>query len=245
MKKPIIIFHTQQLFGYSHLTAVVLLWFILASKFSVAQQPLTIQFKALFGAQTLILNDSNYTITKGRVRIETLKFYISSIQLLNQNKIVYQEKLSFHLIDISDSSQQSLTLIIPKNTNYTNLKFNLGIDSITNTSGAMGGDLDPTKGMYWTWQSGYINFKFEGTSDFSKHPKKEFQYHIGGYQNPFATIQTINLEIFPNKKLLVGIDTKQALESIQICSTDHIMSPTLEAVKISKALKQCFKIVKE
>ena len=70
----------------------------------------------------------------------------------------------------------SLALQIPSNIPFSKLKFQLGIDSLTNVSGAMGGDLDPTKGMYWTWQSGYINMKIEGKSNSCKTRKNQFQF---------------------------------------------------------------------
>ena len=78
---------------------------------------------------------------------------------------------------------------------HDKIKFNLGIDSLTNVSGVMGGDLDPTKGMYWTWQSGYINFKMEGSSAVCPTRNHEFQFHIGGYQDPFYAMQTLELEV--------------------------------------------------
>ena len=86
-----------------------------------------------------------------------------------------------------------LILKLPPDLTYDQLAFDIGIDSITNVSGAMGGDLDPTKGMYWTWQSGYINFKLEGTSPDCPARKNEFQFHLGGYAYPNASVQKIAL----------------------------------------------------
>ena len=57
--------------------------------------------------------------------------------------------------------------------------FQIGIDSLTNVSGDLDGDLDPALGMYWAWNSGYINMKLEGKSSSCKSVKKEFQFHIG------------------------------------------------------------------
>ena len=57
----------------------------------------------------------------------------------------------------------------------------------------MGGDLDPTKGMYWAWQSGYINFKMEGSCSQCLATKNNFEFHLGGYQQPFYAMQTIEL----------------------------------------------------
>ena len=84
---------------------------------------------------------------------------------------------------------------------FNTIAFNLGIDSITNVSGAQGGDLDPTKGMYWAWQSGFINIKLQGTSNSCPPPKNEFEFHLGGYQYPFNSLQTIILKTGNEKKL--------------------------------------------
>jgi len=70
----------------------------------------------------------------------------------------------------------------------------IGTDSITNVSGALDGDLDPIKGMYWAWNSGCINFKLEGTRVISGK-KTPFEYHIGGYNGPQATAMKKSIKI--------------------------------------------------
>lgn len=100
--------------------------------------------------------------SKDSIQLETLKIYISELSILNDKNVIWKEQNSFHLIDFSHPSTLLLILKLPSYQSFNKLKFNLGIDSLTNVSGAMGGDLDPTNGMYWTWQSGYINFKLEG-----------------------------------------------------------------------------------
>ena len=143
-----------------------------------------------------LLNDS--------IKIETLKFYISDFELLENKKIIYSDKKRYHLLDFEN--ENSMNILTSKITigNYNVAKFMLGIDSATNVSGAMGGDLDPTKGMYWTWQSGYINIKLEGKSKVCRTRNHEFQFHIGGYLPPHKTIQEIfvlNFCVFRLRKL--------------------------------------------
>ncbi|MFN6086764.1 MAG: MbnP family protein, partial [Fluviicola sp.] len=117
--------------------------------------------------------------------------YISNVELKNGNKVVFKEKNSFHLIDFSDTSTTSF-LLTNKKVNFTSISFQVGVDSSTTLSGALGGDLDPTKGMYWTWQTGYIHFKLEGINNFKT--KKDFVYHIGGFQHPNNTLRKIELK---------------------------------------------------
>ncbi|MBI3236019.1 MAG: hypothetical protein HYZ42_18620 [Bacteroidetes bacterium] len=121
---------------------------------------------------------------------------------------------------------------------YNHVSFVLGIDSVTNVSGALGGDLDPTTGMYWTWQSGYINVKVEGRSNSCKTRNNEFQFHLGGYMFPNAAAQTILLDAKPNSNLTMIVDLKPWFEQIKLSEQNHIMSPSLEAVRLSDLLKQ-------
>ncbi len=53
--------------------------------------------------------------------------------------------------------------------------------------------LDPTKGMFWTWNSGYLSFKIEGYSPVSTQPAHIIAYHIGGYRSAYNTVWKIKL----------------------------------------------------
>ena len=125
----------------------------------------SIVFHPLFGQEQLTLGDKNYVEDSGTIlQFSTLKFYISEVQFLNHEKVVWKEKNSYHLVDATLEASLKLALDCPADLLFNKVQFQLGIDSVTNVSGVMGGDLDPSKGMYWAWQSGYINFKLEGNS---------------------------------------------------------------------------------
>lgn len=198
---------------------------------------------SIYNNQEVLVLDSAYLLANSNtIKFTTLKFYITNIRLYKNEKIVWQEKHSFHLYDASEEARQSFQIDVPAKIQYTHIAFNLGIDSLTNVSGAMGGDLDPTKGMYWTWQSGYINFKLEGTSSLITNPKKEFQFHLGGYMHPFNTLQNVYLKIKQPGKINVLFDVKRFLEAIELTSQHHIMSPNTDAVKLSEATSKCFSV---
>ncbi|MGB4959608.1 MAG: MbnP family protein, partial [Saprospiraceae bacterium] len=123
------------------------------------------------------------------------------------------------------------------------ISFYLGIDSMTNVSGAMGGDLDPTKGMYWTWQSGYINFKLEGKTSLCPAKNNAFTYHIGGYKQPNYALQKIALPVHvQGHDLKVKLDIKALVNSIDFAQLHHIMSPSAAAVKLAEQLSKHFYI---
>ena len=147
-------------------TLLILIFCLMKEASLFSQTQTSLKFNPSFG-QSKLSSDSAYKISiNDSIQITAFKFYISNLELLNKNKSVWKDSIPFHLIDAFN--EKTLAFKIPTNIPYTKVKFNLGIDSITNVSGAMGGDLDPTKGMYWTWQSGYINFKLEGISNLCK-----------------------------------------------------------------------------
>ena len=214
----------------------------LLGKLSLAQNQ-TFVFHPVFGNSDLRLSESYYKLNeKDSLQIETLKFYISDIEFLNEGKIIFKEKNSFHLVDASNDKSLAIVLKIPSTVNFTQIRFNLGIDSITNVSGALGGDLDPTKGMYWTWQSGYVNFKLEGKSNLCKTRNNVFQFHLGGYQKPFYALQSITLDVNKKDKIEIFLDISKLISTIDLSKENEIMSPGKDAVLIAEKVKNIFSV---
>jgi hypothetical protein len=125
--------------------------------------------------------------------INLLRFYAGKISLVDADgtKKTQPDK-SYHLVDISDSSSTLFeTRVQPGK--YRELLFQLGVDSMDQNQGAQTGVLDPKKGMFWTWNSGYLSFKIEGSSAVSNQPAHMIAYHIGGYRSPYSTVSKIKL----------------------------------------------------
>jgi hypothetical protein len=195
----------------------------------------------------MCLNDNEielgktYNIDSNEIKIENLKFYISNLALYQKNKLVYKDSVLARLIDLEN--RECLNLKFDKTKKFDRIVFNLGIDSLTNVSGALGGDLDPTKGMYWTWQSGYINFKLEGTDPRCKSRNNRFQYHLGGYAYPFATLQQVDLKTIKKVyKSQIIIPFEKFLKAAKPEKKSEIMSPCKDAVELSKLLGDLFEI---
>jgi len=221
---------------------LVFLWLFFIQIWAGAQS-VKLSFQPYFGTEKVMLSDTVPSIFGPQnLKIETLRFYLSNFQLLKNGKVVFEEKNSFHLLDASDEKSLQLSLQTKDNLDFNTLKFDLGIDSLTNVSGAIGGDLDPTKGMYWTWQSGYINFKLEGTSQLCKTRNSEYQFHLGGYQQPNYGLQTLEFAVRNSKAVNISLDLKAIFDQIDLTKTNHIMSPNQEAVLLSKIVAQAFSI---
>jgi hypothetical protein len=103
----------------------------------------------------------------------------------------------------------------------------------------MSGDLDPTKGMYWAWQSGFINMKIEGKSSSCKMRKNAFQFHIGGYLKPNYAIRTIELKPI-NSNLEINVDIAQFFKNIQLSEINSIMIPGTKAMEIADETVKMF-----
>lgn len=183
-----------------------------------------------------------YIFGKDSIQIDMLKWYISGIELKKDNKSVWKETNSFHLIDISNKRSLVFELKPPDGIDFDKIKFNLGIDSLTNVSGAMGGDLDPTLGMYWTWQSGYINFKMEGKSNRSPNPHQIFEFHLGGYHFPYNAIREITLDVANKNAINIHTDLSRFIEKIDLSKINRVMSPGTEAMKLSDLAARIFSI---
>ena len=156
--------------------------------------------------------------------------------------MVFAEENSFHLLDISDPGSLNLDLKIPNELSFSHISFNIGIDSITSVSGVFGGDLDPGNGMYWTWQSGYINFKLEGVADDSPARNHRFQFHLGGYQAPFNALQQVKLDVADPKNITINIAIDQLFEQVNLQETYQIMSPNQQAIDMAQLVASLFSI---
>jgi hypothetical protein len=157
--------------------------------------------------------------------------------LLNNDKVIYKNSGGVYLLNAEDSL--SLQFDVPQNLQFNRIQYGIGIDSVTNTSGALDGALDPLMGMYWTWQSGYINFKMEGfIGDISKEENK-FEYHLGGYSDKNNAYQLVDLSIqslSENLQFQMPIDL--IFKSIFSEKKYNIMSTSTSAVLLSKKIAQ-------
>lgn len=209
-----------------------------------AQDSLKIRFSPKMMDQDLVLHHA-YVVNEDTIHFSQLKFYISDISFHHDDTLVYVLKKSHHLVDLSQPVTTSLTEKLEAPITYNQVTFKIGIDSLTNVSGAIEGDLDPQNGMYWTWQSGYINFKLEGTSTICPTRLNKFQWHIGGYLTPYNIIKEVSLSTQDSKKVLnIDVNIDELLQSFDLSQTYQIMSPNDRAVQIANRLPTIFKLSK-
>lgn len=235
------------------LTAFLLLS-IACKKDTQEQGSVQLNFQNVVNSQPLTLTATTYTNTFGETfNITAMKYYISNVSLLKMDNSEVKMPEAYYLVDESVAASKIIQLQAPAG-EYRAIKFTVGVDSIRNVSGAQTGALDPVNGMFWSWNSGYIMAKLEGTSPTSTEPTKILQFHIGGYRKENSAIQEVQL-ITPisitvgslrKPDLVIEADAYKWLggpNPIRFSTTSTIHVPGVDAGKIAVNYKNMFRIV--
>ncbi len=223
---------------------LLLILLLLTSPLPAQRNAVAIRFEPTFGGAPLAL-DRAYLLPNGdSVVITQLRFYVSGMELWGGGKKLGECLPAYKLVDVAEPSSLVLNNPSKKAQQADRIRFQLGIDSLTNVSGALSGDLDPTKGMYWAWQSGYINFKLEGNSPVCPARNHFFQFHLGGYLVPFLAVQTIELPLPQvREEIVIQWAVDDWLRDINLRETYEVMSPGEKAVELARMVSKCFKVV--
>lgn len=209
----------------------------------------------VFGDKSI--TEDTWFVTKNgdSIQFDNIRFYLSDISFETIDNQIFTAPQKAYLIDVFEPETRNINA---SNVDFKQIKtihFNIGIDSLTNVSGALGGDLDPQKGMYWAWQSGYINLKIEGKSPQSPNRKNAFHFHIGGYLQPFYAMKRVTLntknsntveERNPDKSgkgVVLQVDFSNFFDNIRIATTNSIMIPCHEAMQLADESVKMFSII--
>lgn len=158
----------------------------------------------VFNNQKLILNDKEYlTKQNDTIRITLFKMYLGNFRFISDEKSKSKMPAEYFLIDAEDTATFTLNFNTILSSRVNQLELLIGVDSLTNVSGALDGDLDPIKGMFWAWNTGYVSAKMEGNFKNGNISKNKFEFHIGGYQKPYESSRKIILN-FPDIKVVAN-----------------------------------------
>lgn len=126
------------------------------------------------------LNETYYQpMTGDTLTYTTFKHYLSNFELLRADGTTWTAEESYHLANLADPSSLSIDFSEIPAGDYVAIRFLCGVDSARNVAGSQTGALDPANEMFWSWNSGYIMIKAEGTSPQSS--TGSFAYHLGGF----------------------------------------------------------------
>ena len=174
--------------------------------------------------------DMDHNYLPDTIHISKCSVYLSNFKFYQNEKLVFTDPEKAYLIDLI--APIPLNFEIPAQVKYNRVVFDVGIDSLTNVAGILTGALDPRNGMYWSWQSGYINLKIEG--DIRSKNSKSFQYHIGGYAVKLNALQTKSFDISAGNSYIFNFSIMPLLTNCHKNNLFELMSPQLKAVQMAK-----------
>lgn len=155
-----------------------------------------VEFDMVFGmsgAPFSLGQELTHPLTGDQLTFSEYRFYLSNVQLRRTDGSWWAEPESYRIINAADAAGRSFTMTGVPAGSYTAMRYTLGVDSTRNVSGAQTGALSPTNGMFWSWNTGYIMLKVEGTSPQS--PNGGFSFHLGGFSgaNSIVTVRETDL----------------------------------------------------
>ncbi|MBX2940466.1 MAG: hypothetical protein KF880_10385 [Ferruginibacter sp.] len=158
----------------------ILLLVVLSVLNTTGQTHGTLKFTLIHTAngKPVELNTTTYNTPNGEeYTIKKLRYYFSNFKFPGNPTL--EDADNYQLIDQARSTSFSIPVLPGK---YTHIEWLLGIDSLRHCSGAQEGALDPMNDMFWTWNTGYVVFKLDGTSTSSTADRNRIEHHIGGFR---------------------------------------------------------------
>jgi hypothetical protein len=182
-----------------------------------------------------------YVSQKGdSLRINKFKCYLSDLKLHFTDGRSETIGKKYTLFDADSLAAPAYKMADFKNSSPVYLELSIGIDSIPNTQGALSNELDVQNGMYWAWQSGFINWKIEGTSSSCATHKQHYTFHVGGYKAKQNALRTIRLPFPQNAKNILHIDLAAFFNEISLKTTHTIQIPGDAAMLLANLFTKSF-----
>ncbi len=205
------------------------------------------------GPDMLYLNTVKYRNQNGDTfNVTKLNYFITNIKLNNADGTQFIEPESYHLLKQSDPSSMTFEIAEVPNGTYNSVTFTIGVDSARNTQGAQTGALDVNNDMFWSWNTGYIMLKMEGTSSSSTQADNILQLHMGGFSGTNSVLRTVTLS-FPQDMAMNNTQQHMHVTAnmlkmfgdvniIDFATTSAIHMPGPDAKKIADNYQQMFSV---
>jgi hypothetical protein len=217
---------------------------------------ITFQFDPVVADSPLVFTTKYYkNFNNDSFKVVTFRYYVSNIVLTKSDNSTYTVPNSYYKINHNVSGANKFTMSSIPIGNYKSIDFMIGVDSTHNVSGAQDGDLSISD-MYWSWTTGYIFAKFEGSSPKSTAPQQTLTYHIGGFKVPNSSIRDTTI-IFGSSTANIAEGTTPVVRiksdlakwfyggggTIDFALTNSVMSPGANAKKLADNYKQSFSFI--
>ncbi|RFM36445.1 MbnP family protein [Chitinophaga silvisoli] len=169
------------------------LFFSLLIGNTAVSQSVILTFTHEVNHQPMRANKAYYTAQGDTFTITKFKYYLSNFSFISETEENIRLSPEYFLVSEDSAASKKVVLTGLPLGRYKAVSFMIGVDSIMNCTGAQSGALDPIYGMFWTWNSGYIMAKLEGTSPASRVPDHSLQFHIGGYRGAHQSQRMVRL----------------------------------------------------
>ncbi len=171
-----------------------LLLFTMEVVFCFSQQgALSLQFQPTYNGKPVTFDSTTFQTASGaHVTFSMLKFYVSGITIhgMDSSSISTSDHV---LVDVTEPHEVAIPGA-PWGRGRA-VSFTIGVDSLVNEQGPREGALDPHNGMYWTWATGYIFLKLEGTLEAPAIARRVYEIHVGGYKAPYQNTFSVTLPV--------------------------------------------------
>jgi hypothetical protein len=208
---------------------------------------LVISFHHQLGNKDLVLSEPGINILGDTITIERFRYYVSNFSVKDDKGAIVKLPVEYFLIDEENPQSKTISFTVP-DISIDEISFLLGVDSTRNVSGIQTGALDPLHGMFWTWNSGYIMAKLEGSSEKVYSAGGRFTYHIGGFRKGMNTTRMISLKTpigMKSGKIDIKADINRWFKGdseINITKTPVCHSPGSLAIQLADNYSSMFSI---
>lgn len=211
-----------------------------------------LEFENIFESDEINFGTAYTTGNSEELTFSKVRYYISNIKLEQLDGTVWAEEESYHLVDHSVASSQLISIKDVPAGEYHKMSYMIGVDSARNVSGAQEGALSPANDMFWSWNTGYIFIKIEGTSP--QASDSTFAYHIGGFSGDKNAIETVShmmnshmLNINPDAipQVHIKVDVAEVFNGhhgVQVSQTNKVHMPGAMAQELAHAFSEAFSL---
>lgn len=212
---------------------------------------LHVYFQNKMGSMDLMYGHTHELADGRKYNFSAVQYYVSNLRLKKDDGSDYNVE-GIYEISIGDNLLELDLEDIPAG-HYHGIKFNVGIDSVTNHGDpsvyAAGHPLaSQNPSMHWSWNSGYRFLLLEGEVDTLATPSSSspeygtFALHLGGDANLMDIDLMKHFEAGESEhpSVTVNMDAEYLLNNSNIDMTDASDRSTHAAVKLKTSLADAF-----
>lgn len=176
--------------------------------------------------------NADYITTSGdTIQYTTAKYYVSNVGFVRTDGTVWKAPNSYYLIDLTNEESALLSVTKVPNGDYTAVQFTIGVDSLHNVSGSQTGALSVSNGLFWSWNSGYIFAKMEGT--YHHGSSGNFAYHLGGFTGTSSCIREQEFDLGGAVMTVSPDATPQIHMNVDMMSLFEFSTPPLDVMNVN------------